>query len=358
MPSVLDDHEHSARRRLDRAVLDYYAAGSGEELSVGEAEAAWRAFRLRPRVLRDVSDVDLSTDLLGTTAAAPFLVAPMAFHGLAHADGECATVAGATAAGCPAVVSTRASRTLEDIGAAAAGPWWFQAYAMRDRSLTEALVGRAAAAGARAIVLTVDTPYVARKPAVGAGRIAVPDDQFLVNLARHLTPGGDARQDAEQDPSVTEAFIARLAEVSGLPVVVKGLLRGDEAVRCVEAGAAAVIVSTHGGRQLDRALPSAFALPDVVEAIGGRVPVLVDGGVRSGTDALVALALGATAVLVGKPALWALAAEGASGVAAMLAELTTDLRQVMALAGAAKAADLDPSMVAGPFGFRTSTSSA
>jgi 4-hydroxymandelate oxidase len=207
-------------------------------------------------------------------------------------------------------------------------------------------------------VLTVDTPYVARKNTVGDARIAIPDDHFLINLAQHLLPGGDARAAAEQDPSVTEEFIARLSEVSGLPIVVKGVLRGDEAARCVAAGAAAVIVSTHGGRQLDRALPSALALPDVLDAIGGRVPVLVDGGVRSGTDALIALALGADAVLVGRPALWALAAGGAPAVTAMLAELAADLRQVMAIAGAAGPADLDPTMVVRSAGFRASSSSA
>jgi 4-hydroxymandelate oxidase len=358
MLSVLADHVAAARRRLDPEVFDYYAAGSGDELSVGEAEAAWRSFRLRPRVLRDVSAVDLTTDLLGSATAAPFLVAPTAFQGLAHPEGECATVAGAAEAGCLTVISTRASRTLEDIGAAAAGPWWFQAYAMRDRGLTEKLVVRAAHAGARAVVLTVDTPYVARKSTIGDARIAIPDDHFLINLAQHVLPGGDAREAAEQDPSVTEEFIARLSEVSGLPVVVKGVLRGDEAARCVAAGAAAVIVSTHGGRQLDRALPSALALPDVLEAIGGRVPVLVDGGVRSGTDALIALALGADAVLVGRPALWALAAGGAPAVTAMLAELAADLRQVMAIAGAAGPADLDPTMVVRSAGFRASSSSA
>jgi 4-hydroxymandelate oxidase len=345
MLSVLVDQLAAAGRRLDPEVVRYYAAGAGEELTLDEAEAAWRSFRLRPRVLRDVSTVDLTTDLLGSTAAAPFLLAPTAFHGLAHPEGECETVAGAAGAGCLTVISTRASRTLEDIGAAATGPWWFQAYAMRERGLTEELVVRAARAGARAVVLTVDTPYVARKDTVGAVRIAIPDEHFLINLAQHVLPGHDARAAAEQDPSVTEDVIARLSEVSGLPVVVKGVLRGDEAVRCVEAGAAAVIVSNHGGRQLDRALPSALALPEVLGAVGGRVPVLVDGGVRSGTDALVALALGAQAVLVGRPVLWALAAGGAPAVTAMLEELVADLRQVLAIAGAATPTGLDPSMV-------------
>ena len=345
MLALLDHHRETARARLRTEVWDYFEAGSGEEVTLGEAAAGWRGYRLRPRVLRDVSTVDLTTDLLGTTVRSPFAVAPMAFHALAHPDAECATVRGAGDAGCLTVVATRASRTLEDIGAAATGPWWFQAYLMRDRGLTEALVQRAAAAGARAVVLTVDTPYVGRKHRVSGVRIAVPDDVYLVNLAQHLVPGAVGGESAEQDPSMTPDVIGRLAEVSGLPVLVKGVLRGDEALRCVEAGAAGVVVSTHGGRQLDRAVASARALPDVLDAVGGRVPVLVDGGIRTGTDALVALALGADAVLVGRPVLWALAAGGAEAVRDGLDVLADDLAHVMAVAGAARPADLDPSMV-------------
>lgn len=347
MLPLLAEHLVAAGDRLPAAVWDYFQAGSGEEISLHEAEASWRSYRLRPRVMRDVSSVDLSTTLLGAEVASPFALAPMAFHGLAHAEGECQTVTGAADAGCLSVVSTRASRSLEDIGAAARGPWWFQAYLMRDRGLTEALVVRAAEAGARAVVLTVDTPYVGRKNKVSGVRIAVPDDQYLVNLAQHLLPGTVGREAAEQDPSMTPDVIGRLTELSGLPVVVKGVLRGDEAVRCLDAGAAGVIVSNHGGRQLDRAVPAAQALPDVVEAVGGRAPVLVDGGIRSGTDALVALALGADAVLVGRPLMWALAAGGAEAVGAALRELAGDLAHVMAVAGAARVGDLDRTMVTG-----------
>jgi 4-hydroxymandelate oxidase len=345
MLSALSDLRTTAQSRLEPAVWEYYESGAGEELTAREAETAWRRYRLRPRVLRDVSAVDLRRDLLGATLDTPFLVAPMAFHGLAHQEGECASLAGTGRAGALGIVSTRASRTVEDVAASATGPWWFQAYTMRDRGLTEALVQRAAAAGARAVVLTVDTPYVGRKGRVAGVRIAVPDDHFLVNLAQHLLPGSIGRESAEQDPSMTLDVIGRLAEVSGLPVVVKGVLRGDEAVRCLDAGASGVIVSNHGGRQLDRAVPSALALPEVVDAVAGRAPVLVDGGIRSGLDALVALALGADAVLVGRPALWALATGGADGVEAVLHTLSDDLRHVLAVAGAARLDDLDRSMV-------------
>lgn len=345
MLRIVAEHIEAARRALSPAVWDYFDAGSGDEVTAREAEASWHHYRLRPRVLQDVSRVDLRTELLGAELSSPFVVAPMAFHSLATDEGECATVAGAAQAGCLTVVSTRASRLLEDIGSAATGPWWFQAYVMRDRALTHALVQRAAKAGARAIVLTVDTPYVGRKAKVAGVRFGVPEDQFLINMTQHLPAGSAGREAAEQDPAMAPEMISRLAEVSGLPVVVKGVLRGDDAVRCVEAGAAAVVVSTHGGRQLDRVVPTPLALPEVVAAVGGQVPVLVDGGVRSGTDALIALALGADAVLVGRPVLWALAAGGAAGVTALLDGLSADLSHVLGLAGAARLSDLQDSMV-------------
>ncbi len=247
-------------------------------------------------------------------------------------------------------MSTRASRPLEDVAAAVGGPWWFQVYVMRDRELTAALVRRAAAAGARALVVTGDTPLVGAKRRVGGTRIAVPDDSFLVNLERHLggTTGAAARASAEQDPSITMDVVRWLHEVSGLPVLVKGVLRGDDAVACLDAGAAGVVVSNHGGRQLDRALPSALALADVVDAVAGRAPVLVDGGLRSGLDCLVALALGASGVLLGRPVVWGLASGGADGVATALRAVSDDLAHVMALVGSTSLAGLDRSLVVPP----------
>ncbi len=339
-----DDREHAARELLPPEVYSYYAAGSGSETTVHEAARAWASYRLRPRSLRDVAHVSTTTELLGTPLASPVGVAPMAFHGLAHPDAELATAAGTARAGSLFVLSTRCSRRIEDV-AAVAGPWWFQVYVMKDRSLTRALVERAAAAGARALVLTVDTPYVGAKRSVGGVRIAVPPEQFLVNLAEHLPEGADVPALTEQDPSVDADVIGWLHEVSGLPVLVKGVLRGDEAVRLLDAGAAGVVVSNHGGRQLDRALPAALALPEVVAAVGGRAPVLVDGGLRSGLDVLVALALGARGVLLGRPALWALAAEGADGVEGLLEQVRAELVHTMALAGSADLTSLDPSLV-------------
>ncbi len=342
--------QRRARKLLPRNVYDYYAGGSGRERTLRANEKAWREVWIAPRVLRDVSAVSTATRLLGTEFATPLCVAPTGYHGLAHPDGELATAAGAAAAGALFVLSTRSSRLIEEVGdvvAAAGGTWWFQVYLMRDRGLTSGLVRRAAAAGAAALVLTADTPVVGRKRR-DSGEV-VSDREFLVNLG----PLDDTSA-ATQAADVTFADIAWLSEAAGaggpLPVVVKGVLRGDDAVACRAHGAAAVIVSNHGGRQLDGALPPAAALPGVAGALrdGGAGEVYADGGIRSGEDGLAALALGARAVFLGRPALWALACGGADGVRSLLAGLTDDLSHAMALAGAASVAEA--AGIAGPAG--------
>ena len=237
------------------------------------------------------------------------------------------------------MLSTRASRRLEEVPC---GPWWFQAYVMRDRGLTRALVRRAADAGATAVVVTGDTPYLGTRP--GAGRTDLAADP-LVNLAGHLAVVADGGRSIEQDPSADLSCLSEMADAAGLPVLVKGVLRADDALACLDAGAAGVVVSNHGGRQLDRAVPTSRALPEVVDAVAGRAPVLVDGGIRSGADVLTALALGAQAVLLGRPVLWALAADGAGGVQACLEGLTADLAHAMGLAGARSLAEVTGDLV-------------
>jgi 4-hydroxymandelate oxidase len=336
--------QRRARKLLPSHLYDYYAGGSGRERTLRANEKAWRQVWMAPRVLREVSAVDTSTRLLGTEFATPLCVAPTGYHGLAYPDGELATAAGAAKAGALFVLSTRSSRRIEDVAevvAAAGGTWWFQVYLMRDRELTAGLVRRAAAAGAAALVLTADTPVVGRKRRDSADGV-VSDEDFLVNLG----PQADMAA-ATQAADVTFADIGWLSEtaVGGgggrLPVVVKGVLRGDDASACRAHGAAAVIVSNHGGRQLDGALPSALALPDVVgqqQPGSGDWEVYADGGIRTGEDALVALSFGARAVFLGRPVLWALSCGGADGVRAFLAGLTDDLTHAMALAGAASIA--------------------
>ena len=287
----------------------------------------------------------------------PVAVAPTGFQGLAHADGELATARGAAEAGALMVLSSRSTRRIEDVGAvvaSAGGAWWFQVYVMRDRDLTARLVSRAVAAGARALVLTADTPVVGRKRR-DRGEPAVSDADFLVNLG----PLADLGQ-AEQAADLSFADIGWLAGLADVPVLVKGVLRADDARACVAAGAAGVIVSNHGGRQLDGAMPAALALPAVAGALSGADPartdgditgtggdtirtsgdVYADGGLRTGEDVLTALALGARAVFLGRPVLWALTCGGAAGVRDLLAELTSDLAHVMALAGARSLAEI------------------
>jgi 4-hydroxymandelate oxidase len=314
-----------ARAALSPEAHAYYAAGSGDEQTVAEAEEAWRRIHLRPRVLRDVGTVDPSTTLLGQKIAAPVAIAPTAAHGLAHPDGEVATAAGAAKAGSLYVLSTRSTARLEDV-VGAAGTWWMQIYVMADRGLSDELARRAADAGAGAIVLTVDTPAVAAKHKASAA-LRFPGPGLLPEL-------GTAPVEAlEQAPDVTERDLQRLAEITGLPVVAKGVLREDDAQACTDAGAAAIVVSTHGGRQLDGVVPTAWALPEVVEAVGDRVEVYVDGGVRTGRDVLRALALGARAAWFGRPVLWALAAGGADGVADLLDGLRLSVAEALLLAG-------------------------
>jgi 4-hydroxymandelate oxidase len=344
--TVLAEQEQGARSALAADVFDYYWSGAGDEVTRTEAEAAWSSFRLRPWPLRNVEAVDLRMRLFGDEFSTPIAVAPTAFHRLAHADGEYASAAGAAAAECLFVLSTRASSPISEVAARMAAPWWFQVYVMQNRDITARLVEEAAAAGARALVLTADTPVVGRKRRVDGVRIPLPDDHFLVNISRHLPPEVDGRAAAAQDPTIGLETIGWLKRLTDLPVIVKGVLRGDAASECIRAGADGIIVSNHGGRQLDRAVSSALALEEVVQAAAGHVPVMVDGGIRCGSDVLIALALGARAVFIGRPVLWGLATAGAKGVERAIDALTDDLRHVMALTGVPDLAAIRRDLVA------------
>src|SRR5215218_7311822 len=352
--------EAAARERLDPGVYDYIAGGADAELSVAANPAAWSRLWLRPRVLRDVARVSTATSLLGGQLQVPLAVAPMAYHRMTHPEGEAASAAGAAAAGALYICSTQATMPVEEVAAAAPdAARWFQVYVVRDRGWTAELVGRAAAAGYRALVLTVDVPLVGNRL-----RDLRNDFRLPTGLApANAPPAGAARQRelamdviaqaGQFDPSLTPDTIGWLAERSGLPVVVKGVLRGDDALACVEAGAVGVVVSNHGGRQLDSVVATADALAEVVAAVGDRVEVYVDGGIRRGTDVLKALVLGARAVLVGRPVLWGLTMGGAHGVERVLSGLAGELQLAMALCGAVGVDDLTPDLIAGHGGSPT-----
>lgn len=347
--------EQRARTLLAPTAYDYIAGGADDERTLADNAAAWGRVRLRPRVLRDVALVDSSTTVLGTPVSLPVLVAPMAYHRLVHDEGEEATAAGTAAAGTVLVASTLATTSLEDVAAAAPGsPQWFQLYVHRDRGFTAELVARAGQAGYRALVLTVDLPVLGYRPRDERNRFTLPEGMVMANVGRstEATDGSAIALYAagELDPSLTPADVEWLRGLTTLPVLVKGVLRADDARTCVDEGAAGIVVSNHGGRQLDSAVAGADALPEVVHAVAGRAEVLVDGGVRRGTDVVKALAMGARAVLLGRPVLWALATGGADGVTALLGGMREEVVRAMALCGCPTVADVGPDLLAFPPG--------
>ncbi|TDO50420.1 4-hydroxymandelate oxidase [Kribbella sp. VKM Ac-2571] len=339
----IDTLEGAAAEKLPEAVHRYFRQGSAGGVSVTEATSAWSAYRFRPHVLNDVSTVDLSTTVLGTPVGAPILVAPSTMQRMADPDGELAMARGVGAAKSVVGVSSNAGTAFADLGATGV-PWWLQIYIVRNREITVRMLDAAVEAGARAVVLTVDTPVVGRKEDDGetVWDVAQPG-QFLTNL-----PVGEwTDDDLAKADDLTPDVIGWLAERTGLPVVVKGVLRGDDAKRCADAGAAAIIVSNHGGRQLDGSIATAQALPEVAEAVAGsNLEVYVDGGIRRGEHVLAALALGARAVFVGRPALWALTVGSSEGVTRLLTDLGTELDHTLRLVGVSTPSSLTPDLVA------------
>ncbi len=329
-PGYAERVETLARARLPEAVHRYIRQGAREGVTAAEASAAWDAFRLVPRVLRDVSQVRTRTSLLGAAVETPLGIAPTTMQRAAHPEGEVEMARAAKEAGSLLVVSSNAGSTFEDI-AATGVTWWLQMYVTADRPASEAVLHRAVAAGARAVVMTADTPIVGTKHD-GEGE-TVWDLAHASWLRVNFPPGFDEVPGHEKATDLGPQDIAWLRGVTGLPVVVKGVLHPVDARRCVDAGAAAVWVSNHGGRQLDCALSTAAALDAVVRAVGDDAEVYVDGGVRTARHALVAAAIGADAVFLGRLPLYALAADGSAGVVRLLAELRTDLVEALRLSG-------------------------
>jgi 4-hydroxymandelate oxidase len=347
----LDELEREARLVIGEMAYAYYSGGSDDERLLDGNVAAWGHWQLHPHVLAGLDGVRTSTTLLGSDVSGPVAIAPTAIQGLAHADGEVATARGAAEVGALMILSSLATCPLEDVAAAAPDAVrWMQIYVLRDRARTVELVGRAAASGYRALVLTVDAPVSGLRLREWRTGVRLPDDLALPNLAGDST---DSARDGgfmavvtrEFEPALTPDDIGWLSGLTALPVVVKGVQRADDAVRAVDAGAAAVIVSNHGARQLADAPPTADILPEIVDAVAGRAEIYVDGGIRRSPDVVKALALGARAALVGRPSLWALATGGADGVAALLRWYESELRRAMALCGAATVDRIDRTLV-------------
>jgi 4-hydroxymandelate oxidase len=344
-PINVYEYEELARTQLHPAVWDYYSAGANDEVTLRENQAAFERLQLRPRMLVDVSQISTATTLLGTPVTMPIGVAPTAIQGAACTEGECATARAAGALGALMVASTQSTRPLEEIAQAAAGPLWFQLYfSSRTHERALRLIRRAEAAGYRAIVPTVDTPRSGRKErhVRSEGTFEWPPSGNYL-----LEPSGDeaGEDDEDLDGALTWEDIKWLREVTSLPVVVKGILTAEDAILGVESGVAGLLVSNHGGRQLDTVAATIEALPEVVEAVSGRCEVYLDGGVRRGTDVMKALALGARAVFVGRPVLWGLVVAGADGAQHVLELLRDELELAMALAGRPTLASIDAALV-------------
>jgi 4-hydroxymandelate oxidase len=337
----LADFEPPARERLHPAAWSYYARGAWDEHSLRDSLASWSRYRLRPRVLVDVEAVDLRTTLLGRDVAMPFGIAPAALHGMAHADGECATARAAAAAGVVQVVSTVASQSIEAVAAAEPdGLRWFQLYVQRDRARSRDLVQRAEAAGYAAIALTVDLPVLGYRDDVLRTGFDPGVDSYA-NVPRRAVWGSELDEVLDlRSVGLTWDELATIRGWSSLPLVLKGILTGEDARLAVEHGAAGVWVSNHGGRQLDRVAAPIDVLAEIVDAVDGRAEVYLDGGVRRGPDVAIALAMGARAVFAARPFLYALACAGEAGVAHALAIVRHETLRALALLGVRSPAEL------------------
>jgi len=331
------DYEALAAERLDPGAFGYYAGGAGDELTLRDNVEAFRRWRLRPRVLVDVAEPSTSATVLGQELSIPLIVAPVAFQRVAHPDGEVGMARAAHAVGTAMCLSTLSTTGPADV-AETGVTRFFQLYVFRDEGVTRHLVDQARAGGFAALVLTVDTPIVGRRERDFRTGFTIPPDVTVAALGRgNVTP---VEAFAQMSASVSWHDIERLSSMADLPVVVKGVLTAEDAALACEHGAAAIVVSNHGGRQLDGVAATIDALPEVVEAVDGRVEVLVDGGVRRGTDVVRALALGAKAVLAGRAPLWGLAVDGEAGARRVLELLRDEIRLALQLVGCCTPADV------------------
>lgn len=348
-PVNVFDFERLAESRLRREVFDYYVGGAQDEVTLRENRAAYDRIAVYYRVLADVGQRSSETTVLGERVSMPVMVAPTAFHRMAHAEGELATARATGDAGTIMLVSTLSNTSIEDIAAAATGPLWFQLYIYKDRAATSDLVTRVEKAGARALVLTVDAPVLGPRERDVRNRFTLPDDLSVKNLlgaGQGTVASGPTGSGLHTyvstfiDPAISWRDVEWLRGLTKLPIILKGVVRADDARRAVEAGVQGVIVSNHGGRQLDTAPATIDALPYVADAVGGRAEVYVDGGVRRGTDVVKALARGARAVMLGRPVLWGLAVDGEPGVARVLEIIRNEFDTALALCGCPTVADI------------------
>jgi len=349
------DYEDLARQRLSQSAFDYIAGGAEDEVTLRRNRDAFERIELRPRALVDVSNVELSTTVLGREIELPVLLAPVALSRFAHPDGEVGSARSAAEAGTIFALSTMASATIEEVATASDGPKWFQLYVHPDRDVAKRLVQRAEAAGYLAICLTVDLPRLGRRERDFRNQLEIPADVTHLNyigefeappVSVHVGRSAlGAAADVLIDPSLTWDVIDWLRSFCSLPVLVKGIMTAEDARLAVDKGAAGIVVSNHGGRQLDGAPATIDVLPEIVAAVEGRCEVLLDSGIRRGTDVLKALALGANAVLIGRAFMWGLAVGGEEGVTRVLAMLRNELELAMALCGCRSVGEISRDVV-------------
>ncbi len=338
------DFERAAEEKLDAGVAGYFFGGAGDELTLRENVSAWGHWRLRPRVLAGLSEWRAEAEVLGGEVSMPVLVAPVAYQGLVDAEGEAAMARAAAAVGTIMCLSTLATMRPRPVAEAApGGRRWFQLYCFRDEGVTRALIDEAVECDYEAIVVTVDAPRGGNRERDRRAGFKIPEEVGVPSVEAAL--GSDRAVTIEEtfalmEPALTMADLEDLASDCKVPVLVKGVLTAEDSAHAIEHGAAGVVVSNHGGRQLDRCLATADALPEVVDAVEGRGVVLVDGGIRRGVDIAIALALGADAVLVGRPALWGLAVGGEDGARQVLELLREELELTLALCGCASPGEL------------------
>jgi isopentenyl diphosphate isomerase/L-lactate dehydrogenase-like FMN-dependent dehydrogenase len=341
------DFERVAEEKLEAGVAGYFFGGAGDELTLRENVVAWGHWRLRPRMLAGLSEWRTGVEVLGGEISMPVLVAPVAYQGLVDPEGEAAMARAAAAAGTVMCLSTLATMRPRPVAEAApGGRRWFQLYCFQDEGVTKALIEEAVECGYEAIVVTVDAPRGGNRERDRRTGFKIPAELGVPNVEAAL--GSDREITIEEtfelmEPALTWSFLEDLASDCRVPVLVKGVLTAEDAALAVEHGAAGIVVSNHGGRQLDRCLATADALPEAVDAVDGRAPVLVDGGIRRGVDVAIALALGADAVLVGRPGLWGLAVGGEAGAQRVLELLREELELTLALCGCASPAELSRS---------------
>jgi 4-hydroxymandelate oxidase len=343
--------EPLARECLSKMAYDYVRSGGADEISMRDNRAGFERLQLSPSVLVDVSQIDTRVNLFGGEFESPILLAPVAYHRLYHAEGETGTARGASAAGAGFVISTFTTTAIDEIACNTQRPVWFQLYVQRDRAFTKDMVQRAVASGCKAVCLTVDTPVLGNR--YGQLSFGLPKELECVHMRGLTLSGAIAGHKTQRasiydtlfDPSFNWNDLEWLRAVAGVPVILKGVLSAEDGRRAAERGADGVIVSNHGGRNLDTVPATIDALPRVVEAVAGRIPVMLDSGIRRGTDVLMALALGAKAVFIGRPYVYGLALGGAQGVERVISILRDELERAMALTGRRSIAEIDTSVL-------------